>query len=380
VVDLTSTLSGPYGTLLLADLGADIVKIEPPSGDPVRDIGPRSNPDMGAIFMNVNRGKRSAVLDLSTEHAWRTLKELCDSADVVIHNMHPDTAIRRRVDADSLREGHPELIHCAIRGFGAGPYGDEPAYDDIIQAASGMAAMQEWLIGKPSYVGSSVADKSAGMVAAMVICAALYRRSMAGVGCAIEVPMFEVVTAFAMVEHLYGRTFEPPKGEAKYPREATPARRPMRTADGWIAVMVYTNEQWARFLTLIGRPELVDDPRFRTLGSRTDNISEVLGLVESALAQRTTAHWIAQMATARIAAHRYLLVDDLFDDPHLRATSFFRRHQHPTEGQLIQIPTPLQVDGRTPGVGRPARRLGADTTEVFGSSPWRLGRAERDAD
>jgi crotonobetainyl-CoA:carnitine CoA-transferase CaiB-like acyl-CoA transferase len=380
VLDLTSTLSGPYGTLLLADLGGDVVKIEPPSGDPIRDIGPRSNPDMGAIFMNANRGKRSAVLDLSSEDAWRVLKGLCDSADVVIHNMRPDTAIRRRVDADSLREGHPELIHCAIRGFGAGPYGDEPAYDDIIQAASGMAAMQEWLIGKPSYVGSSVVDKSAGMAAAMVICAALYRRSITGVGCAIEVPMFEVATALAMVEHLYGRTFEPPKGEAKYPRQATPARRPVRTADGWIAVMVYTNEQWARFLSLIGRPELVDDPRFRTLGSRTDNIDEVLGLVESVLAQYTTEHWLEQMAMAKIAAHRYVLVDDLFDDPHLRATGFFRRHQHPTEGQLVQIPTPLQVDGRSPGVGPPVRRLGADTTDVFGPSPWRPRPGERDAD
>src|SRR3984893_9836960 len=206
IIDLTSTLSGPYGTLLLGDLGAQVIKVEPPGGDPIRDIGPRRSPDIGVIFLNLNRKKRSVAVDLASDEGRQALKRLCDGADVAIHNMRPAAAVRCGADAATLRRGHPELIHCPIRGFGKGRYGDLAAYDDVIQAASGMAAQQAWVGGHPQYSASGVADKGAGMFAARAIAAALSRKSVTGEGSAIEVPMFETVTAFAMVEHLYGRT------------------------------------------------------------------------------------------------------------------------------------------------------------------------------
>ena len=328
VVDLTSTLSGPYGTLLLGDLGADVVKVEPPRGDPIRDIGPRHSQDMGAIFLNLNRNKRSVVLDLTSDHGRSELRRLCDGADVAIHNMRPAAAVRCGADAASLRDRHPELIHCAIRGFGKGPYGDLAAYDDVIQAASGMAAQQAWVGGHPQYSASGVADKVAGMFAAMAISAALYRRSVTGVGSAIEIPMFETVTSFAMVEHLYGRTFVPAKGEPRYPRQGTPMRRPFRTADGYVAVVVYTNEHWARFFELIGRPELAHDERFMSLQSRTEHLDDVLKVVEEALAGGTSEEWVERLGDS--------------GDPgaQIRHRRRALRRPSPRRGQLFPPPHP----------------------------------------
>jgi formyl-CoA transferase len=364
VVDLTSTLAGPYSTLLLGDLGADIVKIESPSGDTVRDLGPRHHQDMGAIFLSLNRNKRSVVLDLATDDGRASLKQLCDQADVVVHNLRPSAARRCGATAEVLRHGHSRLIHCAIRGFGDGPYGELPAYDDVIQAASGMAALQARIAGQPQYVANAVADKVAGMTAALAVASALYHRQVTNEGCSIEIPMFETVTAFTMLEHLYGRTFIPPKGDACYPRQASPVRRPFRTADGWIAVLVYTNEHWARFFELIGRPELAHDHRFSTLNSRTEHISEVIEVVETALAAGTSDGWIDRLSAAGIPARRYVTVEELFDDPHLDAVGFFQTVDS-SEGQLVHIPTPIRVDGRTPGPGTVAPRLGADTAEAL---------------
>jgi crotonobetainyl-CoA:carnitine CoA-transferase CaiB-like acyl-CoA transferase len=320
---------------------------------------------MGAIFLNLNRNKRSVVVDLTSDEGRAALKRLCDGADVAIHNMRPAAAVRCGADAASLRNGHPELIHCAIRGFGRGPYGDLAAYDDVIQAASGMAAQQAWVGGHPQYTGSGVADKVAGMFAALTVASALYHRSETGEGGAIEIPMFETVTSFAMVEHLYGRTFVPAKGEPRYPRQGTPMRRPFRTADGYVAVVVYTNEHWARFFELIGRPELASDERFMTLNSRTEHLDDVLQVVEEALAAGTSEEWVERLATAGIPARNYVTVEGLFDDPHLANINFFRRHTHPSEGELIQIPTPITMDGVAPGLGRPVRHLGEDNQEVL---------------
>ena len=368
VIDLTSTLAGPYSTLLLGDLGAEIIKIEPPGGDTVRDLGPRHHEDMGAIFLNLNRNKRSVVLDLATDDGRSQLRQLCDHADVAIHNLRPSAARRCGATAEALRDGHPRLIHCAIRGFGDGPYGELPAYDDVIQAASGMAALQGRIAGQPQYVANAVADKVAGMTAALTIASALYHREITGEGCAIDIPMFETVTAFTLLEHLYGRTFVPPKGEACYPRQASPMRRPYRTADGWIAVLVYTNEHWARFFQLIGRPELAHDHRFRSLNSRTEHIDEVIEVVETALVVGTSDDWVDRLSAAGIPARRYVTVDELFDDPHLTAVGFFETIDS-TEGPLVQIPTPIRVDGRAPGAGTAAPRLGADSAHVLGDRP-----------
>ncbi|MGE0881474.1 MAG: CaiB/BaiF CoA transferase family protein [Acidimicrobiia bacterium] len=365
VLDITTTLAGPYATQLLGDFGADVIKIEPPTGDPVRDAGPREHSDMGVLFMVSNRNKRSVTLDLRSPEGRAAVKALADTADVVVHNMRMGAAERCGIDASTLRDGHPELIHCVVRGFGEGPYGDLAAYDDVIQCASGMAAQQAWVGGFPQYAASGVADKIAALAAAFVVSTALFRRSQTGDGASIEVPMFEMVTAFAMVEHLYGKAFVPPKGEARYPRQGTPMRRPFKTSDGHIGAVVYTNDHWQKFFAMIGRPELADDARFATLQARTEHLDDVLKVVEDTLASATTAEWAERLAAAGIPARPYVTVDDLFDDEHLKAVDFFHRVTHPSEGEMVVIPTPIKVDGVRPGAGSAAPRLGADTDAVL---------------
>ena len=366
VVDLTTVVSGPYGTLLLADFGADVVKVEAPGGDLARDLGPRVNPGMGAVFLSCNRGKRSVVLDLKTEDGRMQLRRLADAADVVIHNMRRHAAVRCGADPATLTAGHPELVHCAIVGFGEhGPYADLPAYDDTVQAVSGIAGAQAWMTGEPTYAANAMADKVAGLTAAFAIAAALRKREIDGTGSVIEVPMAELLASFGLVEHLWGRTFVPPRGEARYPRVSSPVRRPFPTADGYLAAVVYSDRDWQRFFAMIGRPELADDPRYATLHDRTERLEELYGLVAAHLAGDTTAVWFERFTEAGIPSVPYNRVDDLFDDPHFVAVGLLEAVDHPTEGPILQCPTPVTVDGERSGNPLPAPTLGADTAGLL---------------
>jgi crotonobetainyl-CoA:carnitine CoA-transferase CaiB-like acyl-CoA transferase len=368
VIDLTTVVSGPYATLLLADLGADVIKVESPSGDIARNLGPKANDGMAAVFLNCNRNKRSVVLDLSTDEGRRALKRLTDSADVFVTNLRPDALPKCGADAGTLRAGHHALVHCTVRGFGSdGPYANLPAYDDIAQAVSGLAAQQEWMAGEPQYVASAVGDKVAGLTAAFAVVAALHGRATTGEGATIEVPMAETLTAFGLVEHLWGRAFLPPRGDARYPRMSSPFRRPFPTADGWISVVVYSDENWKRFFEMIGMPHLTEEPRFGSLATRTDNLDELYTLVGDHLRGDTTATWFARLRDAGIPSIPYNRVDDLFDDPHLRAIGFWQEVEHPSEGPLLQYVTPIRFDGERPPLGRPAPALGADTDAVLDS-------------
>jgi len=366
VVDLTTVVSGPYGTLLLADFGADVVKVEAPSGDVARELGPRVHDDMGAVFLNCNRGKRSVVLDLQSAEGRGHLRELAGRADVVVHNMRREAAVRCGADPSTLCAEHPRLVHCAIVGFGAdGPYADLPAYDDTVQAVSGIAGAQEWMSGRPTYAANAMADKVAGLTAAFAIAAALRKRELDGRGSVIEVPMAELLASFGLVEHLWGRTFVPPRGEPRYPRISSPMRRPFPTADGHLAAVVYTDRDWSRFFAMIDRPELADDPRFVTLRDRTEHMEELYGLVAEHLARDTTAAWFDRFTEAGIPSVPYNRVEELFDDPHFRAVGLFEEVDHPTEGRLLQCPTPVTFDGVRGGNSRLAPRLGADTDAVI---------------
>jgi crotonobetainyl-CoA:carnitine CoA-transferase CaiB-like acyl-CoA transferase len=366
VVDLTSVILGPLATMILGDMGADVIKVEAPEGDILRWVAPFRNQGMGAVFLNANRNKRSVVLDLKQVEARAALAKLVQTADVFVHSMRPQAIARLGFGPEALLAQNPRLIYCGAYGFSErGPYAGKPAYDDIIQAACGIAALQRDEGGAPRYVRSILADKTTGLTVAYAVAMALFERERSGKGQAIEIPMFETMVAFTMTEHLAGLTFDPPLGPAGYDRMMAPHRKPYPTRDGYIALLPYTNAQWARFFDLAGRPEMKEDRRVTDPGERSRDIAAMYALVAELTPARTTADWLAALDRAEIPAMPVNEPDDLIEDAHLLELAFIRRIEHPSEGRLVQMGIPVGFT-RTPGsVRRPAPRLGEHTEEVL---------------
>lgn len=366
VIDLTSVLMGPYTTQIFADLGADVIKVESPDGDTTRAIPPGPALDRGAMFMNVNRGKRSIALDLKQAQARDTLLKLCAQADVFIHSMRGRAIAKLGLDYAAIRKANPNIVYANLYGYGrTGPYADYPAYDDIVQAASGIVSLQAKLSGgQPAYLATVVADKVAGLTAAYAIAAALYSREKTGKGQEIEVPMFETLTSFTMVEHLCGSLFDPPIGKPEYPRVTSEHRRPYKTSDGYIAVMIYNDRQWQNFFAAIGNPEWSKDPMFASLRTRTENIGTVLGRLAETLEQRSTEEWMELLKTAQCPAMPIFSLDDLLTDPHLDAVGFWTERETP-DGKIRMPGQPVRFS-ETPGeIGDPGPGLGADGPEIL---------------
>lgn len=366
VIDLTSVLMGPYATQIFADLGADVIKVEAPSGDTTRYLPPGPANNLGAMFMNVNRGKRSIVLDLKQPAARDVLLRLASTADVFIHSMRGQAMERLGLSYAPVREANPAIIYANLYGFGRdGPYADYPAYDDIVQAASGIVSLQASLSGgEPTYLATVVADKVAGLTAAYAVSAALFERERSGLGQELEVPMFETLASFAMVEHLCGSLFDPPIGPTGYPRATSPHRKPYKTSDGYIAVMIYNDKHWRSFFSAIGNPEWSKQPMFSDIRARTENIGTVLSHVADTLATRTTDEWMELFKKAECPAMPIATLDDLLDDPHLDAVGFWQRQETPSG--TIRMPGQPVNFSETPGaVGEPGPPLGAHGTEVL---------------
>ncbi len=351
VVDLSTTFMGPYSTMLLAHWGADVIKVEAPGGDVLRYIGDHRESGMGPVFLNANQGKRSLAVDLKSPQGREVITRLAQHADIFVHNTRAAAAERRGFGPHDVLAANPRVVYCAFRGFGSGgPYEDRPAYDDVIQAASGFAAVQG-LHGDPEYVRSAIADKTVGVMGAAAILAALHGRNATGVGTALEIPMFETLTSFLLLEQQGGWAFDPPVGDPGYARTESPYRRPFRTLDGSMAVMIYTDEQWRKFFAAIGKPELGDDPRFRTIRERTINTAYLYQLLDEEMAARTTSDWEAVLGEADIATGPVNTITDLFQDPHLLATGFFRHIAHPTEGALRLPRQPAEMGDPGPRSG-----------------------------
>lgn len=366
VLDMTSVGMGPFATQILGDMGADVLKVEPPAGDIFRHAAPLKSPGMAAVYLNLNRNKRSITLDAKREEDRARLLELIDGADVFVSNIRPQALARLGLDAAALMARNPRLVHCVAVGFGeGGPYAGRPAFDDIIQAMSGLAALQGHNSGTPAYMNTIIADKVAGLTLAYAIPAALYERERSGQGQSIEVPMFETLTAFALVEHLAGRTYEPPIGPMGYPRVLSPDRRPYRTADGFIALLPYTDAQWQRFFTCAGRPELAADPRFATAGARTGHYDALYAELSEIVATKGTATWLELLGAEDIPHSAVAGLDDLLTDPHLDAVGFFERHEHSSEGPILTMRPPVRF-GRTPS----AVRHEAPAPGAGGRSGW----------
>jgi crotonobetainyl-CoA:carnitine CoA-transferase CaiB-like acyl-CoA transferase len=372
VIDLTTTFMGPYATALMARMGADVVKVEAPGGDIVRGLGGGKHPGMGPIFLNANHGKRSIALNLKHPEGMAILHRLLADADVFVTNMRPEAFNRLGLSHTDLREKYPRLVHAVLPGFGSGgPYRDQAAYDDVIQAVSGMASTQGQS-ADPSYVRTPVADKSVALMGLAAILAALLARERTGQGQSVEVPMFETMAQFMMLDQQGGYVYDPPAGPAGYARTASPHRRPYRTADGFLSVVVYTDRQWLSFFELIGQPELVRDPRFRSITERTRHIDELYQLIADVLPTRSSAQWLEVLRDSGIPCVPVLRTEDLLQDEHLRAVEFFESVDHPTEGPLLLARLPILFSAGAPGPQRPAPRLGEHGPELLramGSHP-----------
>ncbi|MBO0726194.1 MAG: CoA transferase [Blastocatellia bacterium] len=368
VIDLTSVVMGPYATQILGDMGADVIKVESPEGDIFRHVTPFRNRGMSAGFLNLNRNKRSIALDLKREDERQALLDLLTGADVFVTTVRPQAMRKLGLDYESLRERNPRLIYCGAYGFSeSGPYAGRPAFDDVIQAMCGIASLQGERREEdgPQYVNTILADKISGCVVAYAVAMALYERERSGRGQAIEVPMFETMVSFTMIEHLAGEIFCPAQGGMGYERVLSEHRRPYRTKDGYIGLLPYTAEQWARFFEAAGRPEMAADPRVMDPAMRSRQIAELYGLLAEIVAERTTAEWVELLRAADLPMAPVLSPEDLLDDEHLRALGFFQRQEHPSEGEVRTIGIPARFS-RTPGdVRRLAPRLNEHREEIL---------------
>ena len=377
IVDLTTMVLGPYATQILADYGADVIKIEPPGGDLMRKGGARKNGGMGALYLQLNRNKRSVVLDLKQPAARATLLKLCERADVLIHNIRLPALRRLKLTAADLHAINPRLVHVSLTGYGDnGPYAGRPAYDDLIQGICALPATAAKAAGQePRFVPLTLTDRIVGINAAHVVLAALLHRDRTGKGQAVELPMFETVAQFVLGDHLGGRTFDPPTGEPGYERMLAPNRKPYATSDGHLCVLIYTDRHWKDFFAAIGRhDEFAASPKLSNHATRALHYNEVYGMLADILQSRTTADWMALFERCDIPYAPMNDLDALIDDPHLAATGFFQTQTHPTEGPMRYTGIPSRWNGAALAVTRHAPLLGEHSLSVLREA--RLPEAE----
>lgn len=366
VIDMTSVLMGPYATQTLGDYGADVIKVESPEGDITRQIGPARHSDMGPIFLNANRSKRSISLDLKKPAGRDALLRLAATADVLVYNVRPQAMARLKLDYESVAAVNPRIVYAGMFGFGQdGPYAAKPAYDDLLQGGSGLSHLIARAgDGTPRYVPTALADRVVGLSAVGAILASLLHRDRTGQGQRVDIPMFETMVGFVMGDHLGGLTFEPPLDQGGYARQMSPDRRPYRTSDGYISVIVYNDKQWNSFFDVTGRDDLRADPIFATFAGRLANIDIVYGELGRIFATRPTAEWMKLLVDADIPTMPVHDLLSILHDPHLVETNFFPIAEHPTEGAIRSMrvatawsETPAIPSRLAPGLGEQSREI-----------------------
>jgi crotonobetainyl-CoA:carnitine CoA-transferase CaiB-like acyl-CoA transferase len=367
VLDLTTVVMGPYATQILADLGADVIKLEPPEGDVMRYNAPMRSKGMGHIFMNANRNKRSVVLDLKNEGGREACLAIAKGADVLVYNIRPQAMARLKLSYEEMRAVNPRIIYVGAFGYSQrGPYAAKAAYDDLIQGAVGLPWLaREAGAESPRYVPATLADRSVGLHIVNAVCAALYHREKSGKGQRVDVPMFESLLQAVMGEHMGGYTYLPQTGEPGYARMLAKERKPYPTKDGYVCVLVYNDKQWRAFFDLIGRPELLSDPRYATQEARSRDFEGAYALVAEEMKKRSTGEWIAALEQADIPVQRMNSLEDIVADPHLAAIGYFRSVEHPSEGRIRSMAVPSEWSESPPEYRRHAPRYGEHTSEVL---------------
>jgi len=366
VVDLSINIIGPVATQILGDMGAEVIKVEQPGGDPNRQTGPMRTKDMGALFINANRNKRSVVLNLKQSAARDVLMRLVDRADVFIHSMRTKAAERLGIGYATIAARNPRIIYAFAPGYrGDGPYCDKPAFDDVIQGESGMTSLTSLQHGEPHFFPMVIVDKFCGYVLASAVGMALFNRERTGQGQMVEVPMLETMLSFNLLEHMWGASHDQPRGEIGYPRPFMRERRPYKTADGYICLMASNDEQWQRLLPAVGLPELAKDSRYEKLVNRSKHFPELYARVAEKIKLRTTAEWHKILDAVDIPNGPMRTLKDLLTDPYLMQTEFFRNYLHPSEGPMTTTSIPVRFS-KTPGnIRRYPPKLGEHTVEIL---------------
>jgi crotonobetainyl-CoA:carnitine CoA-transferase CaiB-like acyl-CoA transferase len=363
VVDLTAMVFGPYATQIMADMGADVIKVETPAGDDTRNIDKGPAPGLGGVFVNVNRGKRSVVLDLKSDDGKLALRRLIASADVFIHSMRSKAIARLGFDYAAVKAIKPDIVYTNCYGYSRrGPDGDKPAYDDTIQAECGIPHLQQLMTGKPDFMATIIADKVAGLTGLYATMMALFHRERTGEGQEVEVGMFETMASFMLVEHASGQIFEPPLGPAHYHRVVARNRKPYATKDGYVAALVYNDKHWQAFVDAL-KPEWAT-PELDRLEDRAKQIDRVYGLLGGTFATKTTQEWLDLLEELHIPAAPLRTTDELFTNEHLNAIGFFETVDTP-QGKMRFPGVPTWFSD-TPGkVAGPCPSLGEHTDEVM---------------
>ncbi len=371
VVDLTTVLMGPLAARMLADHGADVIRIESPSGEPFLSTPPRRNVGMNWFNLNLHRNKKSVRLDLKSEAGRKAILELIATADVFMTNMRRSALERLGLDQQALTELNPGLIYCVANGFDSrGPYAQRPAYDDVIQSASGIANLEERTHGEARVMSTVIADKVTGLHVLQAILAALVFKMRTGKGQTIEVPMFETMVAFNLLEHHSGHVYEPPEGDVGYGRSLSPTRGPVRASDGWVALMPYTDKNWIDFFAAAGRPELATHKRYSTHTERIANSDELYGLVGDLASTKSVAEWLSYCEDKSIPAGPVLDLADVNDDPQVISVGLIPVGTHPTEGDYRIIKDSISYSEMSSQLYRHAPNPGEHTAEVMRSLGW----------
>jgi crotonobetainyl-CoA:carnitine CoA-transferase CaiB-like acyl-CoA transferase len=377
VIDLTINVLGPVCTQILGDMGADVIKIEAPEGDYIRYVGPGRSDGMSVFFLNLNRNKRSVVLDLKQPGARAALMKLIETADVFVHSMRPGAADRLGLGYDAVSGANPRIIYASAAGYRQdSSRRDWPAFDDVIQGVSGIAAMNARVTGEPRYFPTVICDKFCGYVLASSIGMALFARERTSKGQQVHVAMMDTMVGFNMLEHLWGGVIDEPSLGIGYSRMLTPHRRPYRTSDGHISVLAVTNEQWRRLFVAMDRPDLLGDGRFADIGPRAENIDVLYGLVVEGMKCQTTQEWRRRLDAADVPNGEVNDLEDLLRDPYLQETGFFQKMQHPTEGAFVAMSIPVEFSQTRPSIRSLPPRLGEHTDVVL--AELGLSRAEID--
>ncbi len=379
ILDLTSVVVGPVATWRLGQYGADIIKVEHPSGDLMRGLGGMSPTGQhSGAYLHLNRGKKNICLDLKKEGGKDIIQKLVAWADVIVANMRPDALERLGLDSQTIRAKYPEKIYCLITGYGTdGPYSGLPTYDSVLQGASGIAGLFEARDGKPAYVPLLLCDHIVGEITAGSIMAALMQKQQTGIGASLEIPMFETMASFVLQEHLAQQSFEPPVGVAGDLRLLSPHNQPVKTKDGYISFTINTDAQVKAFLKITDRTELLTDERFQTVASRAKYVSEWFEIRGAALENKTTDEWLAVFREADLPAMPCHTLETLTQDPHLKAVELINFENHPTEGKTAVIRATIQVDGAYPSARSAAAPCGWDTKEILHDMGYSDAEMER---